>query len=559
VANIFAQVAEENNQSKSLNIKMFIQESINTIEKNQDTKIGGWLIKDRKKSDSNESFIAIIAAPEIDLNASNDNSINHNDKLYETYNNLVGLSIYNDINYSYNSFNAISTLQSFPNSSNMNKKDDLLKEKIIKDKVFVINSHYNINDHYYEISLKDINLSIPNEVAIETKGILANGYYEKNNLNKQENNFFIDLISVILLNNNLFNEYIKMEKLQVISKTKVTSDKLNINYVISMGLLDININSKHSKIEKVNLSITVGNLNLNAYEALLKFSQDNPDYLKESNEFQILAMELFARSKDIFIEVSDLSLVNILIKGENIGPIKINAKISFKGTKEFIQRIAFSPESAIDAFSMKVQFQFPKSILHKVYKKDKAIGSTAILFAKYENENVIYDASFNNGKLIINEQSFPLNNLQKAISNSSIPQTPPIENNFNETKRDLTPKQNKHASKYKQNSMHQAVLSRNINEVKHTLNDTININAVDKLGRTPLHYAAFNGDIDIAQLLLENGANINAVDTSKKWTPLFFAVFMKYEDMVDLLIKKGADQTMKDKLNRTASEYKEKE
>lgn len=110
-------------------------------------------------------------------------------------------------------------------------------------------------------------------------------------------------------------------------------------------------------------------------------------------------------------------------------------------------------------------------------------------------------------------------------------------------------------NKYMQTKLHQAVVSQNIDEVKKLLQKHVNVNTADKLGRTPLHYAAFRGYVDIAKLLLEKDANINAVDSSKQWTPLFFATFMHHEEMIKLLIGKGADQTLKDRLNKTADEY----
>jgi len=114
----------------------------------------------------------------------------------------------------------------------------------------------------------------------------------------------------------------------------------------------------------------------------------------------------------------------------------------------------------------------------------------------------------------------------------------------------------KHVEKYKQSTLHQAVVSQKIDAVKELLQGSVEIDLSDKLGRTPLHYAAFGGNTEIIELLLKKGANINAVDTSKQWTPLFFAVFMNHPDAVKLLIDNGADEMIKDKLNKTAYDYR---
>jgi len=116
--------------------------------------------------------------------------------------------------------------------------------------------------------------------------------------------------------------------------------------------------------------------------------------------------------------------------------------------------------------------------------------------------------------------------------------------------------EDKNNTKYKQSSLHQAVTSQKADAVKDLLNKHAEIDSVDILGRTPLHYAAIGGYVEIAELLLDRGANINAMDSSKQWTPLFYATFMQHKEMVKLLIKKGADQALKDKIYRVADSYK---
>jgi hypothetical protein len=55
-----------------------------------------------------------------------------------------------------------------------------------------------------------------------------------------------------------------------------------------------------------------------------------------------------------------------------------------------------------------------------------------------------------------------------------------------------------------------------------------------------LHWAAFNGNIDIAEVLIDAGANLNILSNSSV-TPLFTAAKRGHLEIVKLLVEKGAD------------------
>jgi hypothetical protein len=68
----------------------------------------------------------------------------------------------------------------------------------------------------------------------------------------------------------------------------------------------------------------------------------------------------------------------------------------------------------------------------------------------------------------------------------------------------------------------------------------INVNVKDVYGRTPLHYAAENGHIEITFLLLQNGAEVN-VKSNYGNTPLHWAATQGHVDILHLLVENGAD------------------
>ena len=53
--------------------------------------------------------------------------------------------------------------------------------------------------------------------------------------------------------------------------------------------------------------------------------------------------------------------------------------------------------------------------------------------------------------------------------------------------------------------------------------DGININAVDEIGMSPVHYASRKGYRDIVKLLIEKGADVNLI-SNESITPLHLAV-----------------------------------
>ena len=63
---------------------------------------------------------------------------------------------------------------------------------------------------------------------------------------------------------------------------------------------------------------------------------------------------------------------------------------------------------------------------------------------------------------------------------------------------------------------------------------------VDEYGRTLLHLAALNGDLDGAQRLLAEGASPDWADDNG-WTPLHFAVQDGNVDIARVLLAAGAD------------------
>ena len=77
---------------------------------------------------------------------------------------------------------------------------------------------------------------------------------------------------------------------------------------------------------------------------------------------------------------------------------------------------------------------------------------------------------------------------------------------------------------------------------------------VNRVGWTPLHYAASNGNVELVKLLLDKAAYIDA-QSPNKTTPLMMAARARKTDIVRLLLDEGADPTPVNDAGFGAAEY----
>ncbi|KAE9123284.1 hypothetical protein PF007_g7111 [Phytophthora fragariae] len=73
-----------------------------------------------------------------------------------------------------------------------------------------------------------------------------------------------------------------------------------------------------------------------------------------------------------------------------------------------------------------------------------------------------------------------------------------------------------------------------------------NVDEVDHLGRTALHWAALSGSDEVLSLLLRNGASIDQQDTLDGLSALHYAAFYGHIKTTRLLVAAGASLTITD-------------
>jgi uncharacterized protein len=87
-----------------------------------------------------------------------------------------------------------------------------------------------------------------------------------------------------------------------------------------------------------------------------------------------------------------------------------------------------------------------------------------------------------------------------------------------------------------------AIYRKNHFELKKLLDAGVDINQVDKDGRTPLMHAVLseNADAKMIAFLVEKGADLDSADKAQQWTALHFAARDQKAEIVEILVQGGA-------------------
>jgi ankyrin repeat protein len=90
--------------------------------------------------------------------------------------------------------------------------------------------------------------------------------------------------------------------------------------------------------------------------------------------------------------------------------------------------------------------------------------------------------------------------------------------------------------------LHYAAMQDDVDRAKVLIEQGEDVNLGDRLGFTPLHFAAQEGAARVAEILLRKGAAVDATNAYGN-TPLFVAVFNSRGrgDLIELLRANGAD------------------
>jgi ankyrin repeat protein len=101
--------------------------------------------------------------------------------------------------------------------------------------------------------------------------------------------------------------------------------------------------------------------------------------------------------------------------------------------------------------------------------------------------------------------------------------------------------------------LYDAIVKNNPLEVENCVKKDVIVNLKDTDGRTSLHHAVDNGNIDIVNILLRNGADVTRV-TNEGNTPLHIATYQGHGKVVEVLLQHVSRDKLNDYINaRTTS------
>ncbi len=383
IVSIVALSALADNTPTNIDIKADTIKIIEHIVVNQD-KIGGLMITNRIQKDNHESFTATITPLK--------NKKSHQED-------MRGLAFDNSIDYDKNSLKALSTLSAIPTDIHLSKKEKKIVSKLLKEKVIELTTNYSAKDYKFNGQFKDIDKSV-NDVKVVTSGIEFKGTYNPNDILNQNTTLLLKSVDITPQQKRYKGEFVSVKDVKVISTSVITDKKLDLKTHISIGSVDAKVMKKVSDIKNFTLDTTIANLDMKSYSELVKLIQDNPtNYIDDAKLIPLLTELLTA--KDISINIDNLSIDKLIVKGHNMGHGKITAKVSLKNDPQLAKMIAMSPLMALSALQVEAKIELSQEMFNAVMK-DKRAFMLGMLPQKKMGDMIVYNISFKDGKLLVN-------------------------------------------------------------------------------------------------------------------------------------------------------------
>ncbi|SHO81066.1 hypothetical protein MNB_SV-15-223 [hydrothermal vent metagenome] len=353
-------------------------------------KNNGVVVENRKTTATNDSFDMVVK----DLSKALPKDANITTKDVSGFS---GIKAHSDINYTKDGYTAISYLSGLPNNPDASQEEKITIAQILKERLIYITTKYSIKDYKYNMIFKDID-TILAKVKVKISNFVANGTYNPDDLYSQNGKVSIGDIAIKPLEKRYVGEYLNIKNLYLSTSLSAKNNLVDITYTTGVDSIDGNLSKESININKLNSSIKLGNINKEAYDKIIKLAQSKV-IDPQSPEFLDTVSKLI--TKGFYIEIKDLSLDSALIKGEKLGLFKLYIKASLKPDDKLAQIIKISPMMALGALSVESKITISKSLFELISKFPQG-AMLAFIPPKIEKGNMVYNISFNDGKLLVN-------------------------------------------------------------------------------------------------------------------------------------------------------------
>jgi len=271
------------------------------------------------------------------------------------------------------------------------------------DLTFFTNQDGNTLLDRFKTTLKDINETIP-EAIIKISGISIDGLFDMYKPEKQIINLSIGDLNIKAKDKKFKGEYLNFKDAFIKTEAVLNKNSYDVVYKSGFKLLDFNLEGKFLHIEKANIDVKIGNIDAKAYEKISKLVQENPNIGLEDPKFQVLIGTVI--SNGAFLEIEDLSAVNIVDNKKAVGGFKINVKLTIDKDPKIAQSISVNPMMALSALNLDARIELSKANYNTILKTPRG-AMLAMLPPKTEKDNFVYTIKYSKSKLLVN--GMPLN------------------------------------------------------------------------------------------------------------------------------------------------------
>jgi len=351
---------------------------------------------------------------------------------------LKGMQIGIDIEYNPNTSDAIA-MDIYPIKlptifyQNLDKKDSMELEKIIKEKLFL--AHVNINKllSSFDGYVKDIDREFKDngtKAHLVSKGFKFNGTIEDEKIENikqtlEKFSFHVDSQLDININGLMTNvensdntnvEY-SIKSFNIINKienpfsikindiTGLSQDKLKANLLdsesrVKISSIDFTQNGKKTILNSIIMDTLVKNINKKALDKLQKLSSKDID----NNEIMPILKEIL--KDDISIDIPNISIAKITSDGKSFDGFKIKALI--KTDKNFDWKsLDNNPLAVTNLFDAKVNIEASNEFINLISSANPQVMVIMMVLQPVEkNGKKYYDIEFSKGELKINGKPF---------------------------------------------------------------------------------------------------------------------------------------------------------